>query len=179
MRGTVPGLGLPYPLGGLLPAVYQEDPVTMRWTEALDEVLAPIVLALDCITAYIDPLLAPEDFLQWLSGWFGAVLDENWPTERRRSVVAAAVGLYQSRGTVSGLRAHLELVTGGQVEIADNGGATYSSIPGAEPPGDPSPLLTVRVTVTDQAQVNVRALDALIRAAKPAHVLHRLEVTGP
>jgi hypothetical protein len=30
MRGTVPGLGMPYPLGGLLPAVYQEDPFTMQ-----------------------------------------------------------------------------------------------------------------------------------------------------
>jgi len=179
MRGTVPGLGMPYPLGGLLPAVYQEDPFTMQWTEALDEVLAPLVQTLDCITAYIDPLLAPEDFLPWLSGWSGAVLDENWPVQRRRAVVAAAVSLYQSRGTVAGLRAHLELVTGGRVEVADNGAVTWSSVPDADLPGDPSPLVTIRVTVTAETPVNVRALDALIRAAKPAHVPYRLEVTGP
>jgi phage tail-like protein len=177
MRGTVPGLSSPYPLGEFLPAVFQEhDQYTMRWTEALDEVLAPLILALDCITAYIDPLLAPEDFLQWLSGWSGVLLDENWPVDRRRSLAAAAVGLYRSRGTVSGLRAHLELVTGGQVEITDNGRVTCSRTPNGDLPGEPAPVLTVRVTVADQAEVNARALEALIRATKPAHVLHRLEV---
>jgi phage tail-like protein len=179
MRGTVPGLSTPYPLGGFLPAVFQEDEYTMRWTEALDEVLAPLVLALDCITAYIDPLLAPEDFLQWLAGWTGVLLDENWPVERRRSLAAAAVSLYRSRGTVAGLRAHLELVTGGQVEITDNSGVTFSRTPNGLIPGEPAPMLAVRVTVADQAQVNARALDALIRAVKPAHVPHRLEVAVP
>jgi phage tail-like protein len=179
MRGTVPGLPTPYPLGSFLPAVYQDDPFTMRWTEALDEVLAPLTLALDCITAYIDPMLAPEDFLEWLAGWFGTVLDENWPADRQRAVVAASVGLYQSRGTAAGLRAHLELVTGAAVEITDSGGVTWSPVPGAQLPGDPVPVLTVRITVTDETQVNVRAVDDLIRAAKPAHLLHRLEVISP
>jgi phage tail-like protein len=179
MRAGLAGLGMPYPIGGLLPAVYQEDAFAMGWTQALDEVLAPAVVALDCLTAYLDPLLAPEDFLQWLAGWFGVALDENWPADRRRSVVAAAVGLYQSRGTVAGLRAHLELVTGGRVEISDSGAVAYSRVPGAAPPGEATARLTVRVTVAEPQQVNTRALDALIRAAKPAHVLHQLEVSGP
>lgn len=179
MRGTADGLATPYPLGSFLPSVYQDDPFTMRWTAALDEVLAPLTLALDCITAYIDPMLAPEDFLEWLAGWFGTVLDENWPAHRRRAVVAASVGLYQSRGTVAGLRAHLELVTGAAVEVTDSGGVSWSQVPGGQLPGDPVPMLTVRITVTDEAQVNVRGVDALIRAAKPAHLLHRLEVIGP
>ena len=37
MRGTADGLATPYPLGGFLPSVYQDDPFTMRWTAALDE----------------------------------------------------------------------------------------------------------------------------------------------
>jgi phage tail-like protein len=179
MRGTVDGLPVPYPLGSFLPSVYQDDPFTMSWTQALDEVLAPLTLALDCISAYIDPMLAPADFLEWLAGWFGTVLDENWPQERRRAVVAASAGLYQSRGTAAGLRAHLELVTGAAVEITESGGVAWSPVPGGQLPGDPAPMLTVRITVTDAAQVNVRGVDALIRAAKPAHLPYRLEVSGP
>lgn len=180
MRGTVAGLGSPHPIGGLMPAVFQDDPFTMRWTDALDEVLAPVPAVLDCIEAYFDPLLAPEDFLAWVAGWCGMTLDENWPLPRRRAVVAAAPELYRERGTVAGLRRHVELVTGGQVEISDSGGVTWSATPvdlgdSAWPDG---PGLTIRVSVTDPAEINVRALDALISAIKPAHVMHRLEVAG-
>jgi phage tail-like protein len=178
MRGVMPGLVTPYPLGELLPAILQEDEFTMRWTRALDEVLAPAVAALDCITAYIDPLLAPDDFLNWISSWFGAVLDENWPEERRRAVVAASAALYRTRGTLAGLQAHLDLVADGHVEVSDNGGVAWSATPDAELPGDPAPAVTVRIRTSGRAQVNVQALDALIAAIKPAHVVHNLEVAS-
>jgi phage tail-like protein len=176
MRGTVPDLATPHPLGELLPAVLQEDEFVMRWTTAFDDVLAPVVAALDCITAYIDPMLAPEDFLLWLGSWFGAVVDENWPVERRRAIVAASAELYRTRGTIPGLRAHLELVTGAHVEVSDNGGVTWSVTPASELPGEPSPALTVRIPAATQASVNISALNAFINAIKPAHVVHRLEV---
>lgn len=180
MRGTIAGLSSPHPLGGLMPAVFQDDDFTMRWTQALDEVLAPVPAVLDSIEAYFDPLLAPEDFLAWLAGWCGMTLDENWPLQRRRAVVSAAPELYRGRSTPAGLRRHVELVTGGRVEVADSGGVTWAAAPGdpdasAEPTG---PSVTIRVWVTDPAEVNVRALDALIGAIKPAHVMHRLEVAG-
>lgn len=185
MRGTVTGLGSPHPLGGLMPAVFQDDNFTMRWTAALDDVLAPVMASLDCIEAYVDPLLAPEDFLTWLAGWSGIVLDENWPLPRQRAVVAATAELYRSRGTPTGLRRHIELVTGGQVEIAESGGVTWSAtptLPDAPVPTDSAdaqgPWVSVRVWVPDPHQLNVRALDDLIGALKPAHVIHRLEVAG-
>lgn len=186
MRGTVAGLSSPHPIGDLMPAVFQDDSFTMRWTAALDEVLAPVPAVLNCIEAYFDPLLSPEDFLAWLAGWCGMTLDENWPLPRRRAVVSAAADLYRERGTLAGLRRHIELVTGGRVEVADSGGVTWSTTPGdpdapAGPggPGGPGgPSLTIRVSVIDPAEVNVRALDALISAIKPAHVMHRLEVAG-
>jgi phage tail-like protein len=180
MRGTVAGLSSPHPIGGLMPAVFQDDNFTMRWTGALDEVLAPVPAVLDCIEAYFDPLLSPEDFLAWLAGWCGMTLDENWPLARRRAVVSAAPELYRERGTLAGLRRHIELVSGGRVEVVDTGGVTWSATP-ADPggaAGSAGPSVTIRVRVADPAEVNVRALDALISAIKPAHVMHRLEVAG-
>ncbi|BCB88716.1 hypothetical protein Psuf_060290 [Phytohabitans suffuscus] len=140
VRGTVPELRMPYPIVGTLPAVYQEDPFTVRFTAGLDDVLAVIVATLDDIDAYVDPVLAPEDFLDWLAGWTGVTLDERWPVELRRALVAAAVVNYRGRGTLAALRAQLELVTGpGQIELSDNGGVAVSTTPAPTCPGPAPP----------------------------------------
>lgn len=176
MRRAVTGLDTPYPIGTLLPAVFQEDPVAMQWTAGLDDVLAPAISTVDCMTAYADPLLAPDDFVGWLASWVGTVLDENWPLAHQRMTVAHSVRLYRSRGTVEGLRALIELVTGGQVEIAESGGVAWSAVPNTEPPGEAAARLFVRVTLPHGVWMDAAALESLIVAEKPAHVPHRLEV---
>jgi phage tail-like protein len=175
-RRAVPGLDTPYPIGTLLPAVFQKDPLVMAWTAAMDDVLAPAISALDCVAAYADPMLAPEDFVAWLAGWVGTVLDENWPLERRRATVAHSVRLYRERGTVEGLRALIEVVTGGEVVLAESGGVAWSPAPNAEPPGEDTARLWVTVRLPHGVAVDSAALEALIIAEKPAHVPHRLEV---
>lgn len=179
MRGTVADLGMPYPLETLLPAVLQEDPFTRRLVKATDEVLAPIVCTLDCLDAYLNPLLAPADFLEWMATWFSEVLDENWPAQRSRRFVAAAVEIFRTRGTVAGLRRELELSSGGQVEINESGGVSWSLKPEAPLPGEDVPRLAVRVVADDVCTVNQASLDAHIKAAKPAHLVHTLEVITP
>lgn len=178
MRGAVPGLGTPYPIGTLMPAVYQDDPATMRWTAGFDDVLAPVISTLDCVGAYVDPLVAPEDFLLWLADWFGTTLDENWPLRRRRSAVARSVALFRRTGTVAGLRALVELVTECQVEVTDSGGVAWSQTPNTALPGRDEVAVEVRVLTPPDVQLDVRALDELVAAAKPAHVAHHVEVSG-
>jgi phage tail-like protein len=176
MRRAVTGLDTPYPIGTLLPAVFQEDPVAMQWTAAFDEVLAPVISTMDCMAAYADPMLAPDDFVRWLAGWVGTVLDENWPLDRQRATVAHSVRLYRMRGTVEGLRALIEVVTGGEVELAESGGVAWSVAPNTEPPGEAVARLSVRVTLPRGVTVDAAALEELIIAEKPAHVPHGLEV---
>ncbi|WP_326948735.1 phage tail protein I [Amycolatopsis sp. NBC_01307] len=176
MRGMVPGIPNPHPLGGFLPAVYQEDEFAMAFTGGLDEVLAPVLSVLDCLHAYIDPMVAPADFVEWLAMWVGVDPEENWPAVRRRSVIASAVSLHSSRGTVSGLRDHLEIVTGGRVEVEDTGGVTWSRVPTGAIPA-PRTHLRVEVFVDRPTSALRRSLDDVIAAAKPAHVPHTLEVT--
>jgi phage tail-like protein len=179
MRGAVPGLGTPYPIGTLMPSIYQEDPATMRWTAGFDDVLAPVISTLDCVGAYVDPMLAPPDFVLWLADWFGTVLDENWPLRRQRAAVARSVALYRQSGTVAGLRALVEVVTEGQVEVTDSGGVTWSQQPNTPPPGRDEASVEVRVTAAAHAPLDVKAIDELVAAAKPAHVAHLVEVIGP
>jgi phage tail-like protein len=178
MRGTLPDLESPVPLVTLLPSIYQDDLFTHRFTAGFDTVLAPVFASLDCIDAYIDPWLCPDDFLDWLAGWVGLVLDEDWPVERQRAFIANAVQLYRWRGTVEGLRAELAIYTGGSVEISETGGTVWSPRPGGRFPGEEVPRMAVRITVDDPASVNQRRLDAMIAAAKPAHVVHTAEVVG-
>lgn len=176
MRGTVTDLGTPYPLGGLLPAVLQEDPFAMRLTAGLDDVLAPIIATLDCLYGYIDPALAPEDFLEWLADWVGATVDENWPLHRQRATVARAVELYQLRGTLVGLRAQVEVITGAQVDIVESGGVGWSTTPDGPLPGEPGSWLVVRITTAAPDSIRLGVVEAIVAAAKPAHVLHQIEV---
>ncbi|MEI7745680.1 MAG: phage tail protein [Chloroflexota bacterium] len=176
MRALVPGLASAYPLGPTLPAIYQDDDFAQRFLDALDTVVAPIFSTLDNFDAYLDPWLAPDDFLGWLAGWVGIALDERWDDHRRRAIVARAVELYRMRGTAVGLAGQVEIQTGGSVEIAENGATAWSVDPGGALPGSPEPLVVVRVTVPDPKAVDTARLDALVAAAKPAHVLHRIEL---
>jgi phage tail-like protein len=181
MRGTVIGLATPYPLVTLLPAVYQEeDPFVSRFTAGLDDVLAPVIATLDSLEAYVDPLLAPEDFLAWLAGWVGVTVNANAPVSLHRATVARAAELHRMRGTVTGLRTALELLTGGEVEVTDSGGVAHADRPGTKPPGDPRPWVRVSVCVPADTGWSPDALraavEAAVVAAKPAHVQHVVEV---
>ena len=177
-RVSVSGLRSPHPLGSFLPALFQEDDFTQRWTAGLDMVLAPIFSSLDNFEAYLDPMLTPADFLDWLGTWMGLVADETWDVERRRTFVSEANALYRMRGTPRGLAAHVQIFTGGEVEIVEHGAAAASQTAGAALPGTPGFDFTVRVTVDDPAAVDTARLEALVAAAKPAHLAHRVEVVA-
>lgn len=175
-RGLVRTLASPHPLGQSLPALYQEDDFTLRFVSAFDAALAPIFAALDNFPAYLDPWLAPEDFLEWLAGWFGIVLDESWSPARRRALVSRAFEFYRMRGTASGLKEQVTVLTGGTVELHETGGVTTSTTAGGALPGSPNFAVLVRVKVDDPATINLARLDALVMAAKPAHVTHKVEI---
>jgi phage tail-like protein len=175
-RGTVAGLPSAHPLGELLPGVYLEDSLTQRFTEGLDTVLAPAFLTLDCLEAYLDPWLTPPDFLPWLASWVGIELDEMWPLDRQRAMVAAASGLHRARGTHRGLVAYLQLLTGGEVELAESGGARWSTEPGTAPPGEAVPRLQITIRARDPSSINRDRLERAVRDACPAHLPYQIQV---
>lgn len=167
----------PHPLADRLPAVYLEDPFTQRFLTALDEVLAPVFTTLDGFAGYLDPRIAPEDFLEWLAHWVALDVGEGWSAPRRRALVARAVELHRWRGTRRGLTEHVALLTGGQVEVRDSGGCTSTDRPGSVVAEEP-PLVHVRVRVPRPDEVDRTRLAAAIADAVPAHVAVELEVVG-
>jgi phage tail-like protein len=176
MRGEIAGLDSPVPLSGLMPSIFQEDPFTCQLCAGLDSVLAPIFATLDCLEAYVDPMLTPEDFLDWLAQWVGVVLREDSPIDRKRALIARAVDLFRLRGTVDGLREELMLHTGGEVEINETGGVAWSQTPGTPLPGQPVPRMAVRVTVDDTSTIRKSWIEEIVAASTPAHVIHQVEL---
>jgi phage tail-like protein len=175
-RGLAPAVRTPHPLIATLPGLYQDDPVTRQWMAALDEVLAPVFVTLDNLPAYLDPWLAPEDFLPWLAGWVGVALDPARPLGRRRAAVAHAVSLYRWRGTARGIAAAVELATGVLPEVRDSGGTAWSPTSGATPPGGAAPLLQVLLRVAPGTTPDLALVRQVVDLSAPAHVPVRIEV---
>lgn len=175
MRSGVHGLPIAHPIGEQLPAVYAEDDFAQRMTSALDDVLAPVFATLDCLPDYFDPVLAPPDFVEWLSEWVAFSLDEGWTLAQRRALVADAVELHRLRGTARGLEKHVRLLSLGDVEIVDTGSCTVSARPRPSVPS-PEPHVEVRVAVADPATIDERRLLAAIVEAAPAHVTVSLTI---
>jgi phage tail-like protein len=156
-----------------LPALYQEDEFTARLLSGFDQVLAPVENVLDCLTAYLDPRTAPDDFVRWLGGWLGAVLDEDMTIDQQRTLVGSIAEIYAMQGTVSGLQQLLELSLPVRVEVVEGGEVTYSIIPGQPLPGTKSEAFLVRIgpaSGTALTPHQQRLCEVLITANRPAHL---------
>lgn len=182
MRGSVDGLDSSLPLGLTLPAVFADDDLAQRFVAGLDEVIAPILSVLDCLDAYFTPSLAPADFTRWLGWWIGAetdgIEDDDPRGEARlRAAVAAAAYLHRVRGTRRGLSEAIRLAFGVEPEIAESGGADWSARPRGPVPGDRRPRLRVTVALPAPTAADTQRLDALVAAARPAHMPYTVQVT--
>jgi phage tail-like protein len=176
MRGLIEGLPSPWPIGTQLPAAFQEDEFCQRMMTAFDDVLAPLFTTLDCFESYLDPDLAPHDFVDWLASWVGVDIDETWTLERRRRLVQEAVVLYRIRGTAAGLAAHVSLYSGVTPAIEDSGGCGWSQTPDSPMPGSPQPHVVVRLRVDDEADIKRTTVSRIVAASRPAHLPFHLEV---
>lgn len=178
MRGRIEGLASSVPFAPRLPAVLQDDEFLMRFLLAFDDAMAPVFSTLDGLDAYIDPRLAPRDFLLWIAEWVGAEVDQSDNLEQQRSAVAAASSLHRRRGTVDGMRdAVRRVVPTGEVVVEDNGGVRWSQTTGAAFPGVAEPGLHVIISNVPTG-IDLSSVDRVVAATKPAHVPHSVEVAG-
>ncbi|MEU3556725.1 phage tail protein [Streptomyces fragilis] len=180
-RAAVPGLPSRYPIGAQLPALYADDDFAQRFTAGLDTVLAPVFATLDNLAAYLDPQVAPDDFLAWLASWVGVVDDPRRPLQLRREAVSRAVELHRWRGTARGLVEGLRLALGVDAEVTGGGGAAWSATPGAALPAhEPAgPLVRVRPG-RDEARIDPDRVHRIVRAMCPVHTVCRVEILpGP
>lgn len=96
-----------------LPAVYREDAESASFLDRFLANAEGLFTALEgriaAAQALFDERTAPAEYLDWLAGWLGATLEEEWEDSRRRLFLAHAHELYRWRGTPSGLLAWIRL----------------------------------------------------------------------
>lgn len=178
VRGMVPGLETPHPVLLLLPGVFQDGDFTARFVSAFDDALAPVFATLDNLPAYFDPETAPTDLLAFVGAWVGASREESTDLATQRIAVREAVEAHRRRGTPGGLRQVLQHLTGGEVEVADSGGTTWSLTPGADLPGAFPAHVRVRIVLDDPDSVDLAVVGSVVTDATPPHATHEIEVMG-
>jgi|Tabmets5t2r1_1033131.scaffolds.fasta_scaffold05858_2 phage tail-like protein len=162
-----------------LPGIFHDPPngVGLQFVAALEAVLDPIVAVLDALPAYVDPWLAPPAMLDLLAAWLGEPLDESWPLERRRRVVAETLPLARRRGTKAGLEAALELAFPHlPLRVEDRGEVRVGAEGGEARITNPPEFIVYCDTPLDEP--TQRAVARVIERLKPAHVRSRLRVLG-
>ncbi|GAB4324395.1 MAG: phage tail protein [Dehalococcoidia bacterium] len=153
-----------------LPGIYEGNEFLARFLLIFETILSPIHRTVDNLPHYWDPRLAPPQLLGWLGSWLGLVLDERWPEERRRELIAAAADLYRWRGTRRGMGEFIRLYTGFTPEIVE---PTLSDVSADR---TRAYRFTVRVTVPRDQAVDRSLLERIIDLEKPAFAASTLEI---
>jgi phage tail-like protein len=179
--------GTACPIAGSVPAMLAEDPLFHELCSAFDELLAPMESALDCFSAYLDPELAPADFLGWLDAMVGGGAEPWWPPERRRAHPADVMQAHRLRGTAEGLRRTVAAAVGvplEQVAVDDPGGVRYSVHAVEDADARQAKNGTAEDGTADHgtAHQGARAASAVVRvrmsAADPAGAPHDAELVS-
>jgi phage tail-like protein len=119
----------PFPIHTTLPSIYADDDFVRRFTQALDDVLAPVISAIDCWPAYLDPRTTPVDFLHYIAAWVGVTMEEDWDLALQRRVLVEGAERARWRGASQALRSTLDHVGAERVEVYDSGGVIVSPTP--------------------------------------------------
>lgn len=145
-----------------LPPIYEEHPFLDAFLLAFEGILTPIEQSVDNFDLYLHPHTAPAFFLEQLAAWLALTLDEKWPIEKRRAVLAEAAELYRRRGTRWSLSRHLEIYSGITPEIYE--------------PDDQPHLFSVVLRIPSGQAIDRATVERIIQASKPAHTVYTLEI---
>jgi len=86
-----------------------------RFVANCEGVFTPLEDKIAAAWLLTDPRTTPDAAVDWLGSWIGVVFESWYPPARRRASLSNAPRLFRSRGTLSGLKLALDLVTGGGI----------------------------------------------------------------
>lgn len=162
-----------------LPAIYQENDLSLRFVGSLEPLLDPIVALLDSLPAHVDPDIAPEDVLALMARWLGLEVDEAWPIERKRELVRRGDELARRHGTRAGLELTLRIAFPDHpLRVEDTGQVTWEGRKDAKKP-DRSGAGFVVYCDAPLDEHELGAVSRLIEQVKPVNVTYKLRVKAP
>ena len=142
------------------------------------------------IPGLFDPYQTPAEFLPWLAGWIGFVLDEDWPEGKKRYLLRRAVDYYRIRGTIKGLKLFLSIFVGVEPEIIENAwpfkgfqievSSTMDIDTIIFPVVNTSHCFIVDIPLEpdELSEYTIVKIHDIIRAEKPAHTMYYLRFKG-
>jgi len=169
-----------------LPPAYRDRDYDFlgRFLLIFESIMDPLINTVDNIALNFDPRITPESILPWLAAWVDQALDENWPIERRRALVAKASELYRWRGTRRGLSEYLRIYTGKKPEILEYIPGMIldektllgeNTVLGSSGSGH---HFTVTIDATEGENIDPRTIKSIIDSQKPAHTQYTLKIGG-
>lgn len=156
-------------LADQLPRVLARDHFVRGYVGLCGEIWSTVVERLDDLEWFLDVGTAPMPFVRWLDGWLGVTVDPHLPEERQRALVRTAGQTLPWRGTRRRLEALLAALTGGDVDIADDGGVAT----GDDPPRS-SQHVTVRLSTA--GGLSEAHLLEIVRSEVPANAIVDLSI---
>jgi len=153
-----------------LPVQMLSQDFFVRFVSIFQELGSTLLDDADSVDHVADLSVAPEDSIAWLGSWIGVdSLDNSMSPALRRRIVATAARTLAQRGTVSGLRSFLVLLSGGPAEVREGGGVWRA--------GDvPEDTAWVVMTVEDTGSLERDAFVDMVKDEVPAHVRAELYV---
>lgn len=153
-----------------LPMGMLEDEFFVRFVSIFQDVATTLVEDVDNLDNIVDVDVAPPEVVRWLGSWIGIEsIDSSLDVDVQRRIVRETGPILAWRGTKRGLVGFLQLLTGGDVEVTDNGGVFSEG----EAPVD-QPMVWMKVGST--GWLSDEDFLALVRDEVPANVLFELRV---
>ena len=147
-----------------LPVGMVQSDFFVRFVGMFQEVATTLLDDADLVEHVADATVTPVPMLQYLAGWIGVdSVDQSLAEDLQRTIVRSSAHSLAHRGTVSGLRGFVEMLSGGRAEVVDGGGIW----PEGESPGD---VAWVTITVAGTGHLSEDEFVALVRDEVPAHV---------
>lgn len=195
----------------LLPTPYRRDPeaasFTDRFLALFEHVFTGVENRYEAFSRELNPDAAPRDVIDWLAALIDLAFDPSWPLERRRALVAEAMWLYRTRGTIAGLVRYVEIYTGVRPAIVEGwlerpsrpavlgrpgsllgcglpilgGVLSAAMLPDDELWARYAHRFSIYVYISRECDTDVirRAVDRIVEVNKPAHTAHRIETVYP
>ena len=170
-RKSIENLETPFPLVNFTPSMLAEDVVVQLFLEALDEVLAPIISVLDCYYAYLDPKLAPLDFVDYMSSWLLVSQMDNWTEDTRRAALSSTISRSRWRGTAKSFEDRLNSLFGIAALVTDSGKVIVNAEFCDPASWEKAALPAVTVTLPADAlhTVTIESIQEALVTVLPAH----------
>jgi phage tail-like protein len=194
----------------LLPTAYRRDPDSAsfldRFLALFERVFTGVEDRYEEFSRQLNPDAAPLEVINWLAALIDLAFDPSWPLQRRRALVAEAMSLYRSRGTIAGIERYVEIYTGIRPYIVEGWlerppqpsflgrpgsilgclpvfscGTQSTMVPDTDLWARYAHRFTIYVYIDDtcDAEVALGAVNRILEVNKPAHTVHNNQAIFP